>query len=688
MSDLFKSSRKCYLIDHHSPQPPVIPLNHLDIQEYEDFIDTADVDSMMVYCKDHWGVTYYDSQTPGAQKHNGVKGDWIASVSNLLKRKKIEFVVYYCIEYDEGAARMQPQWRVRRPDGSSLIRNDAYAKWHLCCYQTGYREYCLSQLREIVSNYSPDALFLDIFGASLCYCPECRQKFRRIYGYPLPEKEEDIQTHTSDILTFLDNNATDFFNELKSEVKKIDPTLAITVNFSCHYPQSFRQLLDYQFSEPLLLDNWFSSAYARDTATGQHPILAPGEASQVYNYAHTNQYIYDLSCIAAQGCRVGMYSGSQHRDGTLDHEEARRLGAAYHVLDKLSPWLTEREAYGNIGIIQSDASKSIKLPALVPDAILRMKRHCPHTDAVLGAMILCENAKIPWRVLPDTSMTLETLQKYDLLLLPEVYIISDLLLALLKEYISLGGKVITSMESGLWNENGTRRANSVLSKLSGVNFVTIHSEYHQNTWSAYLAPRNKEDFHGLLSCTTPPVSEEFAEVSLTSAESLAEFLLPSVACDFEHWVNWWSPPPGDHTDFPAITKNTVDKGMVIYTAFDFFTMAAQKTYQDTDALFTDLLNLIGFQPFITNTTELSHIIRTAFFRQNNSYLVHQISSLPRTYNGEAPAVNGGQLIIQAKITSAKTVYPEEKVLPITFNGTESVIDLPDFTLQQMIIITP
>lgn len=128
--------------------------------------------------------------------------------------------------------------------------------------------------------------------------------------------------------------------------------------------------------------------------------------------------------------------------------------------------------------------------------------------------------------------------------------------------------------------------------------------------------------------------------------------------------------------------------MVIYTAFDFFTMAAQKTYQDTDALFTDLLNLIGFQPFITNTTELSHIIRTAFFRQNNSYLVHQISSLPRTYNGEAPAVNGGQLIIQAKITSAKTVYPEEKVLPITFNGTESVIDLPDFTLQQMIIITP
>ena len=61
MSNLYKSSSKCYLIDHHSPQPPIIPLNHLDIKEYEAFIDTANVDSMMVYCKDHWGVTYYPS---------------------------------------------------------------------------------------------------------------------------------------------------------------------------------------------------------------------------------------------------------------------------------------------------------------------------------------------------------------------------------------------------------------------------------------------------------------------------------------------------------------------------------------------------------------------------------------------------------------------------------------------------
>ena len=64
-------------------------LNHLDIHEYEAFFDTANIDSLMVYCKDHWGVTYYPSNVPGSQQHKGVQKDWIQEVSNLLKKKNM-----------------------------------------------------------------------------------------------------------------------------------------------------------------------------------------------------------------------------------------------------------------------------------------------------------------------------------------------------------------------------------------------------------------------------------------------------------------------------------------------------------------------------------------------------------------------------------------------------------------------
>lgn len=115
-------------------------------------------------------------------------------------------------------------------------------------------------------------------------------------------KPTGIFWHTRPIIVqFLNQNAKDFLEELKQRVKAIDPDLAVTINFSCHYPQEIRDMLDYQFSEPLLKDNWFSSAYARDTAIGQYPILVPGEASQVYNYSSVNEYICDLSSIGSPG---------------------------------------------------------------------------------------------------------------------------------------------------------------------------------------------------------------------------------------------------------------------------------------------------------------------------------------------------------------------------------------------------
>ena len=146
MSDLYRDSRRCYLIDHHSPAPPAVTLDHLDIAEYEEFFDTAQIDSVMVYCKDHWGMTYFDSKVPGSMKHPGIQGDWIRTVRDSVARKNLEFIAYYCIEYDEGAARRFPEWRVRQADGTPLIRDDLYAKWSLCCYQTGYREYSLFEI--------------------------------------------------------------------------------------------------------------------------------------------------------------------------------------------------------------------------------------------------------------------------------------------------------------------------------------------------------------------------------------------------------------------------------------------------------------------------------------------------------------------------------------------------------------
>jgi len=686
MSERYQSTRRCYLIDHHSPQPPIVPLDHMDISEYEQFFDQAELDSLMVYCKDHWGVTYYNSHVEGAQKHQGIHGDWIQEVRDLTRRKNIEFVAYYCIEYDEGAARKFPEWRVLKADGTPLIRDDLYAKWSLMCYQTGYREYALSQLEEIISGYQPDSLFLDIFGASLCYCSACRSKFRKRFGYELPEEEEQIRIHCRDISSFLNQNAEEFYQELKERLKKISPSLAITINFSCHYPKTLRRLLDYQYSEPLLKDNWFSSAYARDTAVGQYPMLAPGEASQVYNYDSAAQYICDLSSIAAQGCRVGMYSGSQHIDGTLEHHEAENLGMVFHELKKMEPYLSsDRHPVCCAGIIQSDLSKSISSDGILSDAILRMKKHNPHTYAILGAMMACEQAKLPYQVLPDVDITVETLKKYDLIICPEVYVISPDLSHALKEYVQSGGKMIISACSGLYDENLNKTDRSSLEELIGCRYISTHEEFRQNGWSAYLQPEHPDDFSGLMAVTTPPVSQFFLEVSPAQAQKLSHFILPCVACSETEWINWWSPPPGKVTEMPSVTLNQYGNGNVLYLAYDFFTMSAEETYRDTRSSFQDFLRVLKIHPSVWNQTEIPDILRTAYFETDSSYQIHQVSTIPSKYNGQVIPVSGGSVQFQNRISKAYRVYPEYQELQIQEENDLWTVALPEFTLQQFIV---
>lgn len=686
MSKKYTASKRCYLIDHHSPQPPDVLLNQLNISEYESFFETANIDSLMVYCKDHWGVTYYPSKVSGSQQHNGMQKDWILEISTLLKQMDIEFVAYYCIEYDEGAARQNPQWRARCADGSALIRNDEFAKWSVCCYQSGYRQYCLLQLEEIVQSYKPDSLFLDIFGASLCYCDNCKKDFLSKFGYSLPETETELLTHKADVTTFLNDNCREFLEELKVRVKSIDPTLAVTINFSCHYPKQLRDMLDYQFSEPLLADNWFSSAYARDTAHGQYPILVPGEASQVYNYSPISEYMCDLSSIAAQGCRVGMYSGSQHIDGTLDHEEARRLGVVFEELKKMEPYLVNRTPVKCVGIIQSDSSMSMNVSDFHPDAILRMKRHNPHQNAVLGAMQLCEHAKLPFMILPEQTLSDELLAGFNLILLPEVYVIGDTAASLLANYVEQGGILISSGQSGMWNADSSLHNPPSVASLFGIKQVSIHTEYESNRWAAYLKNPGNTCFTGLLSCTTPPVSEHFIEATVCEdSETLLHFILPCVICDETHWVNWWSPPPGNATSFPALISRKHGVGTAYYMAFDFFTMASSDSFEYPHELFTDLIEKEQIRALVKNTISTPDIVRTAYFETENSYIIHQISMLPKRFHGDVHAVKSGILSFQTPVKNAKLVYPQHQELDVQTRDNETTVILPAFTLQQMIV---
>ena len=83
MSEKYKTTFRGYLIDNHSPDPPAVTLEKLNPEEFEQFFLEADLNECMIYCKDHWGNSYYDTKI--GKIHGGLKQDWIQQLIPVLK---------------------------------------------------------------------------------------------------------------------------------------------------------------------------------------------------------------------------------------------------------------------------------------------------------------------------------------------------------------------------------------------------------------------------------------------------------------------------------------------------------------------------------------------------------------------------------------------------------------------------
>lgn len=679
MSDKYKYTYRGYLCDHHSPDPPVVNFDKLSAEECERFLIEANVDHVMVYTKDHWGNSYYN--TKAGKKHPALgERDWLREIIPVLKKHNIEFTAYYCFEYDNYIVQEHPEWSSLTKDGKKLVcgmpDNSSNAKWGMPCLSSAYRAYALEQLKEVVSEYHPDSLFIDIFGKSLCYCENCKKRYRERFGMEMPESDEDMIRHNKDLAAFLDDDSEELLDEVNAQLKALDPSLAITVNFSSHYRKSTRDKLDYMYTEPWA-GNWLSGAYARDTSGGRHPQLGPGTVSQIYNYQPDSVYRLAAAEIAAQDCHVFMYSESMRRDGSLEFEEAKRIGKAYKEIEKIQPYLGNRKVHADIGILQSDISDTLKVTKPIPiRSVSRTKISGQHREALLGAMKLCDYSKISWCLVPELELDLEKMREFKAIVIPSVAYLSDEMAAELRQYAMEGGVLVISGESGLSEADGTERAQFLLGDLMGLSLERRNEDYVKNPWSAYI----KQEDTGIwksMPKTEPPIKGMLLNCSLSDPSNMqihGRFMDPAVKLSDTAWVNWGSPLPGEENGYPAIAEHTVGEGKVLSFCFDFFSHMNDNFVWIKDFFSVMMKEL--FKPGVSLETQYPNMIEYTLYEREvpdesgkeREWILHELSASARLNGGDTPVLSGGILQVDEKEISLKKVlqvFPEEKEIPFT-----------------------
>jgi hypothetical protein len=672
-----------YIVDHHSPDPPAITYENFDPDQWFRLYEESDLDHLWVFCKGHHGEAYYPTKV--GHPHPGLKVDFVGAFRDRLRRKGIAFHAYYCIGFDDWAVLNHPEWALLDENGKNRRvqpgeASHARGQWHWTCINTPYRQYVFDQLTEIVKGYGPDGFFLDIVGQPLCYCPYCSNLYRSRYHHDIP-RGADADRDWRDIEEFrYQTTQLGFVKEAIALVRGLGSQAAMTINGGhLDFRKELMDLLDYTFAEPFA-GNYLSAMFAR--GTGKLPQIGPGLVAYPYDPSPDSVFKVESAMIAAQNCRVFMYSETMRQDGTLDSLWFREMGAGYKDIEQIQPYLTDRD--------------SVPCVAILFSAKTRFNDRLEMPTILKGAMEAGAYSQFPTDVLPDAELTQEKLVHYQALVLPEVTCLSPREVDVVDRFVSAGGLLIATGLTSTKEADGGARSNFALADLMGCDFEGVMETYKQNWWGSYLR-RLDDPLWKELPDTTLAVQAPFVRVKARAgAKVLATHILPATVWskdideNEQTWVNWEPPPPGKTSEYPALMATNHGKGEVVYASFDLYGMIANEFDWPLEFHFRLLRSHLNHPPVRVEVNNRRGM-GTTFYKKHgkNMLVLHRVNRTILLTKGEVNRLKGGTLILSNEFfrpTTCRQIHPSQQTLKLNKRADMIEIELPDVDVHSVIVL--
>jgi len=671
---------RAYICDHHSPDPPAMTYDHLNPEERVRLYQEAHLDHFHLMSKGHWGDAYYPTKVGHMQK--GLKVDLLKAMTEPLRRAGLAFHVYYSVGFDGWAAAEHPEWAILDEEGKPLRveaspKSHMWAQWHWVCLNSPYRQYVFDQLTEIVRWYNPDGFKLDIPGQPLCYCKYCTALYQKMYEHAIPRGEakdrswreiQDFRYRTTQL---------SFVKEVIHLVRSLGSDAAMTWNGAhLRFPNELLELFDYTFGEPWA-GNYLSSMFAR--GTGKLPQIAPGHVSSVYDPFPPSVFIAETAMIAAQNCRIYMYSETTHQDGTLDHLWFREMGAAYQEIEKIQPHLKDRDPVSCVAILYSERTQ------FYDHAGNR------HQSAVQGAMEAAVQSQLPSDILPDWKLTLAGLKRYKLIVLPEASCVSEAHAKTLSDFVEQGGILVATGLTGTKDPDGNSRRNFAFADLMGCDFVRVDDRYLDNYWGSYLDRKGTVIWEKLPDTNLVTLAPLIVVRPRRDARVLATHILPAIEWSKNHWINWEPPPPGKPSDYPAIIEVERGKGKVLYASFDLFGMIGKGFMWSSEFYNQVVRSSVTDSPMAIELRDQRRSLGTTFYkkRSESAIVIHQINRTVPELKGEVHPIKGGMLILRESYfrpQKCTQIYPDVRELEFKSYRGVTTVDLPDVAIHNMFLI--
>ncbi len=425
--------RQVHLDFHTSEAIPGIGMD-FSKRQFQEMLSKGYVDSITVFSKCHHGWAYHPSEAN--EQHPGLKFDLLGAMIEAAHEIGVKTPVYLSAGLDEKLARRHPEWLIRNFDDRTGWA-DSFMKpgYHEFCMNSPYLDVLLEQIKEVVTRYDADGIFLDIVGVRKCYCHNCVNELR--------SRNKDPRDMNA-VIELGERVYANYTAKVREVIHSIKPGMRIFHNGG-HIRRGRRDLAAMNTHlelESLPTGGWgydhfpLSARYVQILGMDFLGMTGKFHTSwgEFGGYKHPNALRYEASLSIANGARCSI--GDQlHPNGKMDEATYTLIGSAYKEVAAKEPWCSNTLNVADVALLSLEAVGS--------HATNDQSDFTGLSDA--GAVRMLLEGKILFDVI-DLD---ESFDSYKAIILPDDILLTPKLVSKLESYFANGGKVLATGRSGL-----------------------------------------------------------------------------------------------------------------------------------------------------------------------------------------------------------------------------------------------
>ena len=388
-----------------------------------------------------------------------------------------------------------PDWIAVNAQGQKRRHAASPDLWITCALGPYNFEYMTEVTKEIVSRYMVDGIFTNRWaGSGMCYCEHCQHNFKAAYGMELPRTTDPQDPRRKNYILWKQQRLFELWRLWDGEIRKINPQARYIANAGGGALSELDMKTVGELAPTLFADRqarrgltapWANGKNGKEyrATLGRKPIVGIFSVGveEAYRWKDSVQSEPEIRIWVADGIANDLRPWFTKFGGVLyDRRWLKVVEDIYNWHYQWERYLRNEESLARVAVVYSQQTANFYGGPAARDKV---------EDHTLGMYQALIEARIPFEMVHDRLLDPEHVDKFKLLILPNIAALSDAQCDQLRRYVQRGGSLLATHETSLYDQWGARRQNFGLSDLFAAKYNGRLEGPMQNS---YLQLENKQ----------------------------------------------------------------------------------------------------------------------------------------------------------------------------------------------------